>query len=554
MTERHRIAIVGGPRVGKTTAARALAVRHGLPVRHADDLIPLGWSEASTRLAGDIGAAQGGIFEGVSVVRALRKLLDASDARPVEAVVILREPHETLSAGQAAMQAGHDRVLDEIRPELERRGVAIIEAGARIDAAVEHVLGSHMAIRYDSATLGKTTRTPQGFLRAPAALTRTGVLTYRRADGTVVRELRHPDEVFAARSLATLSAAPVTDLHPREMVSPANVRKLSIGRVSDDVRRDGELVSALVTIEDGGAISAVEKGDRRELSCGYHCDLETKPGTYNGERYDAVQRNIVYNHVGLGPKGWGRAGSSVALRLDAAEADAESGAVFVLDEAGAALSDAELEAPELDADRLDADDLELEAVIAERDALRAQVAALEHALGEGGGALERTDAAEAERDALREQLEQLRTKFEGGGNTAAEFTAAVRARAGLEMRAREVLPNSMQLDALSERQIREAVIQRLNKRADMRGKSDEYVASHFDAVLEEHANRSSRRRSSLDGLRLDSEAARRDALDRLSESTDVRGILEGRLAHLVPQLPIEPAPWTLPLAANREGR
>jgi len=549
----HRIAIVGGPRVGKTTTARALAARHGLPLQHADDLIPLGWSEASTRLAGNIGAAQSGIFEGVAVVRALRKLLEASAARPVEALVILRKPHEQLSAGQEAMRSGHDSVLDEIRPELERRGVVVVDAGARVDAAVERVLVSPMAIRYDSAPLGKTTRTPQGFLRAPAALTRTGVLTYRRADGTVVRELRHPDEVFAARSLATLSAAPVTDLHPREMVSPKNVRKLSIGRVSDDVRRDGELVSALVTIEDGGAIAAVEKGDRRELSCGYHCDLDEKPGTYNGEAYDAIQRNITYNHVGLGPKGWGRAGSSVALRLDAAAADAESGAVFVLDE-GAALSDAGLEPPELDDERLDDDDLELEAVVAERDALRGQVAALEQALEDGSPVQSRADAAEAERDALRAQLEQVRAKFEGSGNPAAEFAAAVRARAGLESRALEHLPSSTQLGALSDRQIRETVIQKLSKRADLRDKSDDYVTSRFDAVLEEHASRSSRRRSSLDGLRLDGEAVRREALERLSESTDVAAILEGRFAHLLPQRPVEPAPWTLPLAANREGR
>lgn len=111
--------------------------------------------------------------------------------------------------------------------------------------------------RFDSVVLGKPVLTPQGFLRVPANLTRVGVLKYRRQDGTIVRELRHPDEVFKADSLASLGAVPVTDKHPSEMVSPRNVRTLAVGHVSESVRRDGRFVAADVIVEDEGAIAAV---------------------------------------------------------------------------------------------------------------------------------------------------------------------------------------------------------------------------------------------------------------------------------------------------------
>ena len=46
--------------------------------------------------------------------------------------------------------------------------------------------------------------------------------------------------------------------------------------------------------------------------------VEPTAGVWEGEKYDGIQRDIRYNHVGLGPEGWGRAGSEVSLRLDGA--------------------------------------------------------------------------------------------------------------------------------------------------------------------------------------------------------------------------------------------
>lgn len=157
-------------------------------------------------------------------------------------------------------------------------------------------------------------------MRVPGALTRVGVLPYRLGDGTIRRELRLPEEVFAAASLATLQGATVTDLHPPSGVRADNWRDVAIGHVADDVHADADHVVGTVVVQDAAAVERIVDGDRKEISCGYEIEkLELSPGVWRGERYDAIQRGIRYNHVAIGPEGWGRAGPSVALRLDSAD-------------------------------------------------------------------------------------------------------------------------------------------------------------------------------------------------------------------------------------------
>ncbi|MDR0676249.1 MAG: DUF2213 domain-containing protein [Elusimicrobiota bacterium] len=50
---------------------------------------------------------------------------------------------------------------------------------------------------------------------------------------------------------------------------------------------------------------------KKELSMGYFCDYELRSGSYKGEKYDAVQREIRGNHVALVDKG--RMGSDVRV-------------------------------------------------------------------------------------------------------------------------------------------------------------------------------------------------------------------------------------------------
>jgi hypothetical protein len=167
-------------------------------------------------------------------------------------------------------------------------------------------------------------RTPQGGLVADASLTRTGVFPYRNEDGSQRMELRHPDEVFHPDSLATYPLAPVTVDHPGR-VGPDNWRDHAVGTVGKDVRRDGSYVHGELHLQDGKTIEralkgAEEPGALREISCGYHCDLDPTPGDYQGQHYDAVQRNIRINHVAVGPPGWGRMGAGARMHLDSGAA------------------------------------------------------------------------------------------------------------------------------------------------------------------------------------------------------------------------------------------
>jgi hypothetical protein len=178
-----------------------------------------------------------------------------------------------------------------------------------------------VALRFDTQTVedAKIQRTPSGGVRVDAMLTRPGVYKYDGPDGKPVLEYRPPEEVFHADSLASLNDAAVTIRHPRVPVTANNWRQLSIGHVTGARKDDsGRGATAKVIVSDAPAVARVGS-DLREVSCGYEVRLDMTPGvTPEGERYDCVQRDIRYNHVGLGPSGWGRQGPQSALRLDSA--------------------------------------------------------------------------------------------------------------------------------------------------------------------------------------------------------------------------------------------
>ncbi len=176
--------------------------------------------------------------------------------------------------------------------------------------------------RFDTSGIAGVEKTPQGGLRIPARPTKVGVFVYLNGDGSERRELRPPEEVFRADSLASLRGATVTNLHPPVPITADNFRQYSVGHVSDAVipDPDGMHVSAPLFVQDAESVGQVNSGERKELSCGYECDVDPTPGIWQGQRFDVVQRNIVYNHVALGPSGWGRAGASASLRLDSSDA------------------------------------------------------------------------------------------------------------------------------------------------------------------------------------------------------------------------------------------
>jgi hypothetical protein len=178
--------------------------------------------------------------------------------------------------------------------------------------------------RIDAAPsrLGKFSRTGAGAVRVPATISRTGIQIYGNRT-----EYRPDSEVFHEDSLASLAGIPVTFGHPPVSVTPANAKTYSVGHMSDAppearVKLDGddnEWLRAVVYVADGAIQARAERGDSLKVSAGYTCELDPTPGVAPcGTRYDAVQRNIRFNHVAVldGQTETPRAGAHAQLRLD----------------------------------------------------------------------------------------------------------------------------------------------------------------------------------------------------------------------------------------------
>jgi len=179
--------------------------------------------------------------------------------------------------------------------------------------------------RFDVIRLDRIEKTSEGFLKASVRATRTGVFVYKKADGSTFRELRLPEEIFKDESRLSLAMKPVTNNHPYELVNVDNVKEYSVGYTGENVSvEDEKFLATTIVITDKKTIAQVDDG-KQEVSLGYELDLEMKEGYWDeankninqdgvGEAFDAIQRNVAYNHLAIVDKG--RAGPEVRLRLD----------------------------------------------------------------------------------------------------------------------------------------------------------------------------------------------------------------------------------------------
>lgn len=353
-----------------------------------------------------------------------------------------------------------------------------------------------MAFRYATSRIDASSveRLPSGALRVNAVPTRTGVFEYTRADGSRVREYRSPEEVFKADSLASLEDVPVTIGHPPAGVRPENFRDRAVGHVrAGSVKVDASTghVQAKLVLARKDAVEGVGK-TVLELSSGYSCDVEPMPGvTPNGERYDAIQRNIRYDHVAGLRSGEGRLGAACSLRLDAADNQIYEG------EPDEDMPPADPKAKK----KTKADDMKITIDGKEYEGAEAQAKVLELQAARDGEKA-RADAAEVER-AKR------------------DAAAAVEARKGLESTAAKVLGSKFAFTRaddkgavvpLTDREIQIAVIKRFDsaftgKDANGADHPDVYVRARFDHSLATSTSAG----AVIDGLNSHARGARTDS-------------------------------------------
>ena len=173
--------------------------------------------------------------------------------------------------------------------------------------------------RFDTFKLPKVAKTKEGYLRGEVVASRAGVFEYRNVDGSIRRELRHPDEVFKTDSLDTLKMIPVTDDHPDDFVDSSNADKLQAGYTGENWKIDGANIIVSLTVTKKDAVRKITSGKKAALSLGYSTVLIREDGIYNGERYDYKQTEIVYNHLALVEEG--RAGIAARFRMDGKNID-----------------------------------------------------------------------------------------------------------------------------------------------------------------------------------------------------------------------------------------
>ena len=162
------------------------------------------------------------------------------------------------------------------------------------------------------------TDTPEGYLIChDVAIARTGDMAYRAAElglegdpDRAVTVRRYAEDVFDPAAVASFEGKDVTAGHPAESVGPANHGAYSKGHVQN-VRREGEYLTADLLIKDAALISDIKNGVVREVSCGYLCSY-----TPEGDHYR--QEHIRGNHVAVVPRG--RAGREVAIQDSAQDA------------------------------------------------------------------------------------------------------------------------------------------------------------------------------------------------------------------------------------------
>lgn len=174
-----------------------------------------------------------------------------------------------------------------------------------------------MSIQFhDRAPVSGTHRTSNGFLAADARVSRTGIQIYTGREAgkpelATVRVYRSPEEVFAPAAMASAAHKPLTVDHPARDVDAATWKATAVGWTGDAPVRDGETLRIPMMIADAAAIADIASG-KRELSCGYRCELDWTAGrTPSGEVYDARQVGIRLNHVAIVAAG--RAGAECRI-------------------------------------------------------------------------------------------------------------------------------------------------------------------------------------------------------------------------------------------------
>ena len=360
------------------------------------------------------------------------------------------------------------------------------------------------SFRRDKGQYQKPELTSQGYLRADAYATRAGIFSYLLPDGSVHRELRPPEEVFRPDSLETLSQIGVTNNHPPEPLNASNTKTFAVGFTGEAVERNDSFVQCRLTVTDSNTIRQMTDNQKRELSCGYLCDVDETPGVWQGQPFDAIQRNIRYNHLAIVDQG--RAGPEVRIRMDSNEArmvtdddivpaqnntDEKNKTKKVLRDKDGSLSlthETKNQRPEggsfmnMNMAKIKIDNVEYET----SEVVAKVLADKQNKIEELSKRLEtlqgRCDALEVD---LNKKDSEIETIKESKPDPKA-LMAMARSRLDLEDFAKKVLGAETKFDEKSDSLLKKEIVQKISPEVKLDNKSEEYINGSFDFIREHH--------------------------------------------------------------------
>ena len=114
--------------------------------------------------------------------------------------------------------------------------------------------------------------------------------------------LLRPPEVLERAAETAVFEVPLVDGHPPFDTDTADDAELAEFRIGNlrKVTFDGfYLRAAMITVTSGRAIASILNGTKTAWSIAYHRGAIMEPGTWKGEQYDGVLRDIELTHVGL---------------------------------------------------------------------------------------------------------------------------------------------------------------------------------------------------------------------------------------------------------------
>lgn len=352
--------------------------------------------------------------------------------------------------------------------------------------------------RYDLFDLQKTElngiedpfkRTSEGYLKGCAIITNIGVFPYRNADGSITRELRHPDDVFDELSLESLKMKPIANEHPENIIDMSNIKDFQVGTLGSETRIDAYHVAVPIIITDKQTIEDVEQGRKRGLSAGYNLYLEDQAGNYLGTQYDKRQRNIRYNHVALVDRG--RAGDAARIKMDSIIKDTTSAYFIGWDNKNKAKEE---NMPDLINIKIDEVDYQAEKeVVKSHKKLEKTVKDTELKIEE---MKKEKDTIQAERDTFKSKVDKLEKELKDAKNNKDEINNAVKKRLSLLIAA-ETVGVEIKEDEL-DIEIQKRVISKHFPDLDLQNKSDEYIQACFDTTMKTIEDRNDRNKRGND--------------------------------------------------------